>query len=382
MATGYGREVTVRVVLAPDKFKGSLDAAGVADALAAGIADAAPDWSVHRSPVADGGEGTVDAVLAAGWDPVTVATTGPVGDPLTVTYARRGDVAVVELAASSGLGVLPGGEPRPLDAGTEGLGTVVAHALDSGVTEVVIGLGGSASTDGGAGLLTGLGARVLDAADVPLPSGGAALARAARLDLDGLHPGVRTARFVVACDVDNPLLGPDGAAAVYGPQKGADDAQVAELDAALAHWAALLRSTTGRDVADGVGAGAAGGTMCGLAALVDVEQRSGVDLVLELTGFADAVTGADLVVTGEGRLDRQSLHGKAPMGVTTAARAAGAAVVAVAGDCTLGADDLAAAGISGVHTLVALAPDRDTAIRAPGPLLRRVGAAIVEGWDR
>lgn len=374
--------MTVRVVLAPDKFKGSLDAAGVADALAAGIADVEPGWTVLRSPVADGGEGTVAAVLAAGWSPVEVDTTGPVGDPLTVGYARRGPVAVVELAASSGLGVLPSGTPRPLDAGTAGLGTVVAHALDAGAEEVVIGLGGSASTDGGAGLLVGLGARVLDADGVDLPAGGAALARAARLDLDGLHPRVRTARFVFACDVDNPLLGPTGAAAVYGPQKGADPAQVAQLDAALAHWAALLRATTGRDVADGVGAGAAGGTMCGLAALVDVEQRSGVELVLELTGFAGAVAGADLVVTGEGRLDRQSLHGKAPMGVTAAARAAGARVVAVAGECTLSDDELVAAGISAVHTLVALALDVDTAIRDAGPLLRRVGAEIARSRPR
>jgi glycerate kinase len=339
----------------------------------------APDWEVRRSPVADGGEGTVAALLAAGWSPVTVATTGPVGDPLTATYARRGAVAVVELAASSGLGVLPGGTLRPLDAGTGGLGTVVAHALDAGADEVVIGLGGSASTDGGAGLLTGLGARVLDADGAELPPGGAALARAARLDLDGLHPRVRTARFVLACDVDNPLLGPDGAAAVYGPQKGADAGQVAQLDAALAHWAALLAATTGRDVTADRGAGAAGGAVCGLAALLEVEQRSGVELVLELTGFAEAVAGADLVVTGEGRLDHQSLHGKAPMGVTAAARAAGAEVVAVAGECTLSDDELAAAGISAVHTLVALAPNVDIAIRDAGPLLRRIGAAIASG---
>ncbi len=368
--------MTVRVVLAPDKFKGSLDAAGVADALAAGIADAAPDWRVHRCPVADGGEGTVAAVLSAGWSPVAVATTGPVGDPLTALCARRGGVAVVELAASSGLGALPGGVLRPLDAGTAGLGTVVAHALDAGADEVVIGLGGSASTDGGAGLLTGLGARVLDADGADLPAGGAALARAARLDLDGLHPRVRTARFVFACDVDNPLLGPDGAAAVYGPQKGADPGQVAQLDAALTHWAALLAATTGRDVAGGRGAGAAGGAMCGLAALVDVERRSGVELVLELTGFADAVAGADLVVTGEGRLDRQTLHGKAPVGVVAAARAAGADVVAVAGESTLTDAELRAAGFSAVHELVALAPDRATAVRDAAPLLRRVGAAI------
>ncbi len=366
------------VVLAPDKFKGSLTAPEVAAALAAGIADAAPGWRVTCAPVADGGEGTVDAALAAGWSPVAVAATGPVGDPLTVTYARSGDRAVVELAATSGLAVLPGGVPRPLDAGTVGLGTVLSHALDAGAREIVVGLGGSASTDGGAGLLVGLGARVLDDAGADLPPGGAALARVARLDLAGLHPRARDARFVFACDVDNPLLGPTGAAAVYGPQKGATAEQVRQLDAALARWADLLLAATGRQVADEPGAGAAGGASCGAAAVLDVTRRSGVELVLELIGFAELVAGADLVVTGEGKLDRQSLHGKAPTGVAAAARAAGARVVAVAGAATLDADELAAAGFSDLHTVVELAPDAATSMRDAAHYLRRIGATIVK----
>ena len=180
------------VVLAPDKFKGSIDAAGAADALAAGIGAVAPAWRLRRAPVADGGEGTVAAALAAGWEPVRAAATGPVGDPLTVTYARHGPRAVVELAATAGLGVLPGGAPRPLDAGTTGLGSVLAHALDHGAEEIVVGLGGSAGTDGGAGVLTGLGARVVDEDGEDVPPGGAGLARAARLDLSGLHPRARS----------------------------------------------------------------------------------------------------------------------------------------------------------------------------------------------
>ncbi|MBW0106645.1 glycerate kinase, partial [Pseudonocardia sp. KRD291] len=358
------------VVLAPDKFKGSLDAPGVAGALAAGIADVAPGWTVRRAPVADGGEGTVDAVLAAGWDPVRVEAAGPLGDPLTATYARRGPVALVELATVAGLGVLPGGIARPLQAGTTGLGAVLAHALDQGADEIVVGLGGSASTDGGAGLLVGLGARVLDADGRDLPPGGAALARAARLDLSGLHPRARTARFVFAADVDNPLLGPCGAATVYGPQKGADPEQVRCLDAALARWAWVLHDATGHDVADMPAAGAAGGAMCGAVSALGATRTSGVRAVLDLVGFDRTVAGADLVVTGEGRLDEQSLQGKAPTGVADAARAAGAPVVAVAGDCLLDEATLRSAGFAAVHTLTALAPDRATAIADAAALLR------------
>jgi glycerate kinase len=283
---------------------------------------------------------------------------------------------VVELATAAGLGMLPDGVLRPMEATTAGLGTVVAHALDEGAEEIVIGLGGSASTDGGAGLLTGLGARVLDDQGHRLPPGGAALVRAARLDLSGLHPRAHSARFVFACDVDNPLLGADGAAAVYGPQKGADPAQVRLLDTGLARWAQVLLGATGRDVTGEPGAGAAGGAMCGAAAVLDVTRRSGVATVLALTGFDDTVRGADLVVTGEGRLDRQSLHGKAPIGVAIAARAAGATVLAVAGETTLDSAQLRAAGFVSVYTLTALAPDRATAITEAAPLVRRVGAMI------
>lgn len=364
------------VVLAPDKFKGSLDARGVADALAAGIAEAAPHWEIRRAPVADGGEGTVDAVLAAGWEPVRADASGPVGDPVTVTYARRGPVAVVELAGVAGLGALPGGTPQPLRAGTTGLGRVLAHALDHGAGEIVVGLGGSASSDGGAGLLTGLGARVLDDHDEEVPPGGAGLARATRLDLSGLHPRARSTPIVFAGDVDNPLLGRTGAAAVYGPQKGADAEAVRYLDAALTRWAALLSASTGRDVAALPGAGAAGGTWCGAAAVLGSVRRRGVRTVLDLIEFDDVVRGADLVVTGEGRLDEQTLHGKAPAGVGEAARAAGAEVLAVAGENTLDPARWRAAGFVDVHTLLALAPDRAAAVRDAARLLRRIGRDI------
>ena len=362
--------------MAPDKFKGSLTASEVADALTVGMAAAAPRWDVVRAPVADGGEGSVAAVLASGWEPVTVPTTGPTGEPLWATYARRGRTVVVELASAAGLGTLPDRRRRPLQATTHGLGALLWHALDAGADEIIVGLGGSATTDGGAGLLTGLGARVLDADGMTVAPGGVGLSRAESLDLDGLHPRARTARFVFACDVDNPLTGPEGAAAVYGPQKGAGPEEVRVLDAALARWARLLRRHTGRDVADAAGAGAAGGALCGAAAVLDVTLRGGAPTIFELVGLDRVLAGADLVVTGEGRLDQQSLRGKAPVGVAMAALDAGARVVAVAGTCELTPEELRAAGISDVFTLVVLEPDVSTAIATAPRLLRHVGRAI------
>lgn len=369
------------ILLAPDKFKGSLDAAAVADALAAGIADADPGRPVRRCPVADGGEGTVAAALAAGWEPVTTTATGPTGAPLTAVWARAGASALVELASTAGLAVLPGGVRDPGGAGTEGLGTVLAAVLDAGCTDVVVGLGGSATTDGGAGLLRGLGARVLDADGAEVGRGGAALARAERLDLSALHPRLRNpaVRVRLAADVDNPLLGPHGAAAVYGPQKGADAGVVAALDAALARWVRVLAAATGGDpatLAAAPGAGAAGGAGLALTAVCGARVVPGVGTVLELTGFDDELAGAGLVVTGEGRLDTQTLHGKAPAGVAAAARASGVPVVAVAGQVTLDAAALRTAGFAGAYALTDTARDHHDAVDRAAELLRLLGARI------
>ena len=210
--------IVKHVLLAPDKFKGSLTAAEVADALAEGLAAGNPSWRITCAPVADGGDGTVAAAVAAGWMPVAVKTTGPTGRPIATSYAIRGSTAVVELASAVGLVNLPGGALDPLGASTFGLGTVIRHALDGGAREIIVGLGGSASTDGGAGMLQALGARVLDARKRRRARRGA-LRHAARVDLSGLHPAARGAQFQLACDVDNPLLGPNGATAVYAPQR-------------------------------------------------------------------------------------------------------------------------------------------------------------------
>ncbi|MCV2487742.1 glycerate kinase [Geodermatophilus sp. YIM 151500] len=369
----------MRVVVAPDKFKGSLGAADVAARVAAGLRSVAPGTDVRQIPVADGGEGTLAAAEAAGFRRVPVRVTGPTGRPLDSALAVRDRTAVVEMAAASGLAVLPGGRRAPLEASSLGTGELVRAALDRGCTEVVLGIGGSACTDGGAGLLVGLGARLLDADGVPLPPGGGALARLARVELDGLDARLRGTRVVLATDVDNPLLGERGAAAVYGPQKGATAADVAVLEAGLRRWVDALGAVLGpvaAEAAERPGAGAAGGLGHACLAVLGAVRRPGIEVVLDLTTFADLLPGAVLVVTGEGSLDAQTLHGKAPAGVAAAARAAGVPVVAVAGRCLLDAAALRAAGIDAAYALTDLESDVGRCMQHAGPLLERLGARI------
>ncbi|WP_040871097.1 glycerate kinase [Nocardia exalbida] len=365
-----------RVILAPDKFKGSLAAPEVAAALAAGLRRSAPDAEIRQVPVADGGDGTVEAFVAAGWTRVELTAPGPTGVPRRTAYARHGCTAVVELAAVVGLADLPGGRPDPLSASTYGLGVVLAHAMEHGATEIVLGLGGSASTDGGAGMLQALGVHILDPGGRELPRGGAALAHAARLDRSGLHPGVVGATFTLACDVDNPLLGPTGATAVYGPQKGAGPAELDVLESALTTWAELV----GPEFARLPGAGAAGGTGFGALAVLDARVRSGIEVVLELLDFPALLATATLVVTGEGSLDQQSLHGKAPVGVCAAARKADVPVIAVAGRALLAPGEIRAAGFAGCYALADLEPDPDRSMAEAAALLERVGGRIAAEW--
>ncbi len=372
----------MRVLIAPDKFKGCLTAAEVAEAVAAGILDVHPDAGVDRVPVADGGDGTVAAALSAGYRRVAVTTVGPTGQPVHTAYARHGDRAVVELADVVGLDRLPGGRPDPLGASTFGLGVVVRDAIDRGATEIVIGLGGSASTDGGAGLAQALGAALVDADGLDVPPGGAALTRIAQVDLRALTERIDGVHFVVACDVDNPLLGARGAAAVFGPQKGADPDQVQQLESALAHWAAAVATASGHDHSTRPGAGAAGGTGFAALALLQAELRPGIELVLELVGFSERLDGVDLVITGEGSLDEQSLAGKTPVGVAQAAAAADppVPVVAVAGRCTLDQERLQGAGIERAYPLQVLEPDLAASLAHAASLLREVGASIGSEW--
>jgi glycerate kinase len=317
----------MRVVIAPDSFGGALDSVGVAAAIATGWSKVRPGDEVLRRPMADGGEGTLAAVadaLGDGAQRRTAETTDPLGRPISADWLliNDGRDAFIELAAASGLARLSTDERTPQNAGlasTRGTGDLVRAALDAGIERITIGLGGSATTDGGSGLLRALGATFIgDGGD--LPEGGAALARLERIDTSALDPRLADVKLVIASDVTNPLCGPRGAAATYGPQKGADEATVAALDAALETYGKAIEKATGRLVADLPGAGAAGGTTAGLIGLAHATVRPGVEVVAELVGLAEALETADLVITGEGRADEQTLQGKTATGVATLAR--------------------------------------------------------------
>ena len=368
----------MRIVIAPDKFKGSLPATQVAAAIAAGLRTSWPAAELVTIPVADGGEGTVEAAVAAGFERMPVTVAGPTGEPVHTSYARHGETAVVELACACGLTLLPGGRREPMDASSFGAGQVLAAALGAGARRIIFGVGGSASTDGGAGLIQALGARVLDSRGSRFGRGlgGGALRDVASLDLDGLDPALRTCSVILATDVTNPLTGPDGAAEVYGPQKGASPAQVGELASGLRHWAAVVAEAVGEDWSQAPGAGAAGGVGFAALAVLGAEPRPGIGLVLDLAQFDAALAGADLVITGEGSLDEQSLSGKAPVGVARAAARHGIPVVAVVGRSTLTGTQLAAAGICAVYMLSDLESDPARSSTEASALLERVGRAI------
>ena len=365
----------MRVVVAPDKFKGSLDAAGVAAALAAGVRDVIPDAVLQLVPMADGGDGTVDAFLAGGAVARRVRVCGPLGDPVEATYARDGDVAIVEMAAASGLALL-GKQRAPRRATTRGTGELVRDALDGGARRIVLGIGGSATTDGGAGALAALGARFLDAAGVALEPRPDALSRLARVDLHGLDPRLGAVDLAIACDVDNPLLGPAGAAAVYGPQKGAAPKDVAFLDGVLARLADAMAAATGRDLRDLPGAGAAGGLGWALASACGARLERGVALVAEVRGLRRALDGADWCFTGEGRIDAQTLRGKVVDGVAALAREARVPVVAFGGSVDVAVEPaLRARGVRCVP-IVPGPETLDRAMRDAGANLRTAAARV------
>lgn len=369
---------TRRVLVAADKFKGSLTAVQVAERVTAGLRRAVPDVEVTALPVADGGDGTVAAAVAAGFARREVRVAGPLGQEVTAAFAVRGDTAVVEMAEASGLQRLPAGVLAPLTASTYGAGELLRAALDEGVRTIVFGVGGSATTDGGAGMLSALGARFLDADGEPVAPGGGGLADLARADLSALDPRLSTVELVLASDVDNPLTGPKGATAVYGPQKGASPDDVRTLDAALAHYAKVLETEVGPRAAEyaaAPGAGAAGGIGYG-ALLAGARFRAGIEVMLDVLGFAAALEPAELVITGEGSLDEQTLHGKAPAGVAAAARAAGKDVVAVCGRLRLRPEALGRAGIRRAYPLTDEEPDVAACMADAGPILERVAERI------
>ncbi|MFI8747421.1 glycerate kinase [Pseudomonas sp. NPDC077186] len=348
----------MKIVIAPDSFKESLSAPEVAVAIARGWQQVFPDAECLLRPMADGGEGTVDALLAAvGGERRECRVRGPMDAPVAAHWGWLGQAtAVIEMAAASGLHWVPREQRDARLASSFGTGELVLQALDAGATRIILGLGGSATNDGGAGLLQALGVRFVDAAGRELAPGGAALAALDQLDLSGLDARLLKAQIEVAADVDHPLCGPRGASAVFGPQKGATPEQVAELDAALGRYARIVAATLGEDHAQFPGVGAAGGLGFAARALLKASFRPGIELVAELSGLAEAVAGADLVITGEGRMDAQTLHGKTPVGVARVARAAGVPVIALAGSLGEGYQALYQAGIEAAFSL------------APGPI--------------
>ncbi|MGE3500185.1 MAG: glycerate kinase [Candidatus Binatia bacterium] len=334
----------MRILIAPDSFKESLPAPAVAAALARGLRAVLPDATLDLVPMADGGEGTMDAIVAATAGTfVDVDVTGPRGERRRARYGLLGDdrrTAVVEMAAASGLMLVPANERDPTRTTSYGTGELIAHALAQPVDTLIVAIGGSATIDGGAGLCQALGIRFIDGRGhaITRPLTGGRLTEVADIDVTGLDARLASRRVLVACDVDNPLLGADGAAAVFGPQKGASPAQVAQLDAALDAFYVCVEDTLDVSVRDRPGAGAAGGVGAALVAFFGAQLRPGVEIVMEAVGLEARMRGADCVVTGEGRLDAQTLHGKAPHGVARLARRLGVPVVGVGGSLAADAE--------------------------------------------
>jgi glycerate kinase len=370
----------LRVVVAPDKFRGSLTAAEAARAIARGVRASAPGAAVDEAPMADGGEGTVDALVAAtGGTLRSAEVTGPLGEPVRATFGLLGDgrTAVIEMAAASGLALVPPGRRDPSRATTRGTGELLLAAVGAGARHVILGIGGSATNDGGAGLAEALGFRLLDHDGRPLPPGGGALADLDRIDATGRDPRLDGLTVEVACDVDNPLCGPRGASAVYGPQKGADPEMVRTLDRNLAHFAEVVARDLGRSVHDLPGAGAAGGLGGGLVAFAEGRLERGITLVMRAAGLADRLRGADLCLTGEGAIDASSAFGKTAVGVARLAREAGCPTVALAGALAPGAEAVLAEGVDAMFSLCNRPMELDEAVARAGELLQSVAGQAV-----
>jgi glycerate kinase len=373
----------MRILIAPDKFKGSLTAVEAAAAIAEGALRVYPDAIATQFPVADGGEGTLEAAVAAGYEERINAVVGPILAPVGAAWALRkdgagGGTAVIETAQASGLAQM---EPTPensLRAHSYGCGQLIAAALDAGATEIVLGVGGSAMTDGGSGALRALGLKPLDVRGNVVPLGGGSLSDAVSLDVSGLDPRLSAVTFRIAVDVQNPLYGNTGAAYVFGPQKGADAAAMENLDVGLRNWASLLREATGRDV-NVPGAGAAGGFPASFLAFTHATLEGGFALVAGLTGLDEQLKDADLVITGEGSMDSQSLTGKAPIALADAARERGIPVIVVAGRILVTPEDLAQHGVVAAAQLLDVADSPEDAIANAGKYLAWATRQVLEG---
>ena len=344
----------MKVVIAPDSYKGCLSALEVAKAMERGVLSVFPSTEVRKIPIADGGEGTVAALVTATNGQLRqTEVTDPLGNKIIAHWGVLGDgrTAVIEMAAASGLPLVPKERRDPRFTTTFGTGELIQAALTEGLPKIIIGIGGSATNDGGTGMARALGVRFLDAAGREVAAGGGSLAEICQIDTSALDHRLKNTEIVVACDVDNPLCGTRGASAVFGPQKGATPEMVQQLDAGLAKYASCARLATGRDVAEKAGAGAAGGLGAGLMFFTPAQLKPGVEIVLDAVGFSDIVRDADFVITGEGRTDFQTAFGKAPVGVAKVAKTHGVPVFCISGGLGEGADDVLAQGIDAVMSI-------------------------------
>ena len=362
----------MKVVIAPQSFKGSISALDAAKAMEEGVRRIVSDIESVLVPVADGGDGTLETLVEATNGEIRSATvTGPIGKPVKAEWGALGDgeTAMIEMARTSGLALLSLDERDPLRATTYGLGEVIREALDAGFRSFIVGIGGSATNDAGAGMAQALGVRLLDEAGNDLQPGGAALADLYRIDTSGLDERAVEAQFSVACDVSNPLTGPEGASAVYGPQKGATPQMVEQLDAALKNFAVVVERDIGTSINDVAGSGAAGGLGGGMMAFLGGSLRAGVDIVLDQVDLDNKLEGADLVITGEGQLDFQTVYNKAPIGVAWRAKERGIPVVAVSGSLGQGFEDVHAEGIAAVSSIVCAPMSLEEASTRAGELI-------------
>lgn len=363
-----------RIVVAPQAFKQSIGARAAAMAIQSGVLRAVPDAETVLIPVADGGDGTLAALIdTTGGRYFTAEVTGPLGDIVSAQWGVMGDgqTAVIEMALASGLALIPDHRRDPRAATTYGTGELVRAALDAGYTRIIVGLGGSATNDGGTGMASALGVRFLDESGNPLPPGGAALARLRSIDVSGLHAGVEPATIVGATDVTNPLCGDTGASAIFGPQKGATPEMVRELDGCLANLAGVIESQIGMDVANAAGAGAAGGLGAGLIAFADCELRSGIDMVCDALDFDANAANADLVITGEGRADRSTAFDKAPVGIARRSRALGVPTLLLAGSLGVGYGALYQHGIDAIIPIAEEPATLESSLQNGAELLER-----------
>ncbi len=369
----------MKIVIASDSFKGSNSSLAVADRIETGLRKVFADAQVVKIAIADGGEGTVEAMLSgAGGRMVTTRVTGPLGEDRESFYGILDNgAAVIEMAAASGLPLVPRDARDPRVTTTYGTGQLIRQALDAGVRRIYIGIGGSATNDGGIGMAQALGVSFRDAAGAELGFGGAGLAGLATIDTSGLDPRLADTEIIVSCDVNNPLCGERGASAIFGPQKGATPELVAQLDAALAHYAAVVHAQLGLDLAETAGAGAAGGLGYALLVFTRSVLRPGIEIVLDVCGFDEKAADADLVITGEGRIDAQSVMGKVPVGVGRRARRLGLPVLAIVGDIGKGAEAVYAHGVDAIMSTVNRAMPLDEALARSGELLEDAAERVM-----